>query len=74
MTLLSGPCHIEKIIVSLPLSNLFLPNSNIFPLIQHARRKNTFSPNTKSSILYNLLSVDEVQMFIFDGVLDKNPV
>ena len=30
--LLNGLCHIEKIIVSLPLSNLFLPNSNLFPL------------------------------------------
>ena len=30
--------------------------------------------NTKSSKLYNLLSVDEAQMFIFDEVLDKNPV
>ena len=30
--------------------------------------------NTKSSMFYNLLSVDEAQMFIFDGVLDKNPV
>jgi len=25
-------------------------------------------------MLYNLLSVDEAQMFILDGVLDKNPV
>ena len=31
--------------------------------------------NTKSSMLYNLLSVgEEVQMFLFDVVLDKNPV
>jgi len=30
--------------------------------------------NTKLSMLYNLLSVDEPQMFIFDGVLDKTPV
>ncbi len=30
--------------------------------------------DTKSSMLYNLLSVDEAQMFIFDGVSDKNPV
>jgi len=27
--------------------------------------------NTNSSMLYNLLSVDEAQMFIFDGVLEK---
>jgi hypothetical protein len=30
--------------------------------------------NTKSSMLNNLLSVDEAQMFIFERVLDKNPV
>jgi len=30
--------------------------------------------NTKSSMLYNLLSVDEAQMFLLDVVLDKNPV
>ena len=30
--------------------------------------------NTKPSMLYNLLSVGEAQMFFFDVVLDKNPV
>jgi len=30
--------------------------------------------NTKSSMLYNLLSVDKAQMFLLDVVLDKNPV
>ncbi len=28
-------------------------------------------PNTKSSMLYNLLSVDEAQMFIFEASLEK---
>ena len=30
--------------------------------------------NTKSSMLYNLLCVGEVQMFVLDVVLEKNPV
>ena len=30
--------------------------------------------NTKSSMLYNLISVGEAQMFLLDVVLDKNPV
>ena len=30
--------------------------------------------NTKSSMLYNLLSVNEAQMLLLDVVLDKNPV
>jgi len=30
--------------------------------------------NTKSSMLYNLLSMGEAQMFLLDVVLDKNPV
>ena len=29
--------------------------------------------NTKSSMLLNLLSVGEAQMFLLDVVLDKNP-
>jgi hypothetical protein len=28
--------------------------------------------NTKSSMLYNLLSVDEAQMFVFEALLEKN--
>ena len=32
MTLCTDHCHIEKIIVSLFLSNLFSPNSSLFPL------------------------------------------
>jgi hypothetical protein len=27
--------------------------------------------NTKSSMLYNLLSVDEAQMFVFEALLEK---
>jgi len=30
--------------------------------------------NTKSRMLYNLLSGGEAQMFLLDVVLDKNPV
>ena len=30
--------------------------------------------NTKSSMLYNLLSVDEEQMFVFEALLEKKPV
>ena len=46
MTHLNGHCHIEKIIVSLSHSNLFLPNSNSFPLnsdiAETQRSKNQF--------------------------------
>jgi hypothetical protein len=51
MTLLNGQCHIEKIIVSLSLSNLFLPNSNLFPLnsniTEMQQSKNQFSYTDK---------------------------
>jgi hypothetical protein len=41
MMLLNGRCHNEMIIVSLSLSNLFLPNSNLFPLnLQRRQRSN----------------------------------
>ena len=44
--LLNGHCHIEMIIVSLSLSNLFLPNSNLFPLnLQRQQR-------SKNQLLY----------------------
>ena len=29
---------------------------------------------TKMSMLYNLLSVEKAQMFVFDAILDKNTV
>ena len=30
--------------------------------------------NAKSSMLYNLLSVDEALMFVFEALLEKKPV
>jgi hypothetical protein len=42
MMLLKGYCRIEKIIVSLSLSNLFLPNSNSFPTNSNIAETATF--------------------------------
>ena len=47
----------------------------MFPILCEDLMMLRFSNTTKSSKLYNLLSFNEVQMFIFDGVVfNKNPV
>jgi len=59
---LNGHCHIEKIIVSLSLPNLFLPNSNLFPLNSNIADKNQLSTPTKDRCKNNVTSYNVLRI------------